>query len=250
MLKRFELSNIKKFGKVSIGKTPLLCASVTSFDKKTMNKIKICYEKKLFQIYEIRYDYLYKKNIKLNDILPFFKKEEIPYIFTFRRKEEGGKVYVEDDKRLKTIFEALNYDPTLVDIEYEWANKYKELKTSLDKIKGKSGIILSYHNFKNTPSIKHLKSIANNCLDLNADVIKIATLTRSFKDALKILQLAYWIRKNLDIPEIIIGMGKIGSITRITAPFFGSDIIYVPLFERTASGQLNVEYYRLVFRFK
>jgi 3-dehydroquinate dehydratase-1 len=248
MLKRLELSNPRKIGKLTLGKKILFCAPVTKINSKVEKKILQYSKNGEIDIYEVRYDYFVSKNVKISKVLEFFKSNQVPYIFTFRSKEEGGKSHSTDKDRIAVFYEALDYEPAMVDIEYKSLSKNEEFKSLVKEIKKASALILSYHNFYTTLNLRNLKEIAVSCFKENPDIIKIATLNRTFKDLLILMQLSYWMRKTFKFPQVVIGMGRIGAISRIMTSLLGSDIIYVKLFERTAKGQPNIDQIKLLFK--
>lgn len=92
-------------------------------------------------------------------------------------------------------------------------------------------LILSHHNFEETPDLEALYSEMKNT---PADLYKIAVTPKSTNEALKILLFS---KSKPDV--IAIGMGPYGGITRILAP----QITYACLDEslKTAPGQLTIQ---------
>jgi 3-dehydroquinate dehydratase type I len=105
-----------------------------------------------------------------------------------------------------------------------------------------SRLILSYHNFKKTPSEKWLWQKIKKGFAQGADIVKIATFARAKKDNLTIFRLlARAGRANL--PLIALCMGKKGLPTRLLASQFNSYITYVAPapHKPTAPGQLTIK---------
>src|SRR3989338_6991562 len=112
----------------------------------------------------------------------------------------------------------------------------------------KTKIIVSYHNFKETPA--NIKNICDNIKKLNPGLIKIVTNAHSVTDNFKIFDL---IRKaNKEKKKITaFCMGDYGKFSRILSIILGSQVTYASVSERkeSASGQLTinemVEHYRI-----
>jgi 3-dehydroquinate dehydratase/shikimate dehydrogenase len=111
-----------------------------------------------------------------------------------------------DHKALHDFSGALRF------IDYPW----DKCPASVDP----SQLILSYHNFEHTPD--NLEQILEAMQRVSrAKFYKIATMTRSSLDALKML---LFMRKN---PGVIgICMGELGHLTRILGPVVGCPIMY------------------------
>jgi 3-dehydroquinate dehydratase type I len=99
-------------------------------------------------------------------------------------------------------------------------------------------IIVSFHDFETTPSRDELEATISRCFAAGADVAKIACLARSPADAARLLGLLGhgW-------PVIAIGMGPLGKITRVAAPFLGSPFTFSSRNDghETAPGQIQYE---------
>lgn len=98
-------------------------------------------------------------------------------------------------------------------------------------------VIISYHNYFNTPDSDILNEMYGSCMSAGADLVKIACRTESTADAARIIAL-YNGRNNL----IALGMGESGRITRIAAPLLGAPFTYaaVSCNQGTADGQFSV----------
>ena len=184
----------------------------------------------------IKNDKLYE--IRLDKII--LNEEEIETIFRLPVMLIAtcrlGGFYSDEDclNRLKT---AIQSGAKYVDIEYESSETFRNELIELAK-KNNCSVIISYHNFQQTPDIKELNEITTNCFDFGADIAKIATMVNSDSDNAKILSL-------YSRPERIIsfGMGDKGKITRIVSTLLGAEFCYVAVnsHKTIASGQLGKE---------
>lgn len=236
MRNRYTLSYPRKFGSLEVGKEPLICVPLNNIDNSTIKKLKEFNVK----LVEVRFDYFYRK-MSLKDTLKVLNDESIPFIFTFRRKEEGGFQDVSDDIRAKMIEQSIDFKPAMIDIELQSLKMRKDLFQSVvERAKELDvGVIVSYHDFDKTDNLEDLIKIGEEEYESGADILKIATMVRSISDALTLLQLTKELRDIYSLPLIIIGMGELGKIVRISSVFFGSDIIFADLVGSTAPGQLK-----------
>ncbi len=133
-------------------------------------------------------------------------------VFTARRGADGGLWRGSEEKRLRLIREAIVAGVDYVDIEMDAAREIRRF--------GKTKRVISYHNLKHTPS--DLLEIAQQCEEMDADVVKIATRAHSVKEALRVLQVA----SKLETPTIAIAMGEAGSFTRVLGAKYGAPYTY------------------------
>lgn len=153
-------------------------------------------------------------------------------IATCRRNDK-----MNEDERKEIIIEAIKKGASMVDVEVENSDDFKNeiIKTAK---KNKSTVIVSYHDFEKTPVMRELEQILNWCFESGADTAKIACQAHSVEDAARLLALYSFGR-----PLISIGMGDAGKITRIAAPLLGAPFTYASAEDakRTAPGQMNAE---------
>ena len=180
-------------------------------------------------LYEMRLDLFDFSLDRLKELQSSFNK---PIIFTLRSKSQGGKCFLGKKERLEKIKKLAFLGPDYIDLERNTPKAFiKNIKNSFPKIK----IILSYHNFDNTP--KALASILALMQKTEASYYKIACQTNSSLDAFRLLFLAK------DSSNVItIGMGEKGALTRILAPIVGMDFTYCSTQETSAvaPGQLSI----------
>ena len=99
-------------------------------------------------------------------------------------------------------------------------------------------VIISYHNYEKCPSKEHLNDILKRCFSSKADIAKIVCKVNSSQDNVNIMSLY-----EQDKEIISFGMGELGRITRIAAPFLGAPFTYAypKGRRRTAHGQFSEE---------
>jgi 3-dehydroquinate dehydratase-1 len=168
-----------------------------------------------------------------------FNNDEIRSVFSGRKKLiatcRPGKI--KDTERLEALKIAVESGATFVDIEYDAPVEYKN--TLLDYAhKHQCDVIISYYNYDKTPEVEELEEIVRNCYAQGADLAKIATHVNVNRDNSKILSL-YKAPGRL----VAIGMGDLGRISRIVAPFLGAEFTYASLEVAgpIAPGQISYE---------
>jgi 3-dehydroquinate dehydratase I len=98
-------------------------------------------------------------------------------------------------------------------------------------------VILSYHNFIETPNLKMLNSITDELFMLGADIAKVACTAKKPADCSRILGL-YEKHQNL----VAFCMGSTGKVTRLASPMLGAPFTYASIKgKETAAGQLEFE---------
>ncbi len=135
-----------------------------------------------------------------------------PLVFTIRRGADGGLWRGPEDKRQAILREAIALGVDYVDLEMDIATKIRRY--------GKTKRIVSSHNFKGTPA--DIQDVAEQCDEMDADVVKVATLAHSVADAFRVLELGV----KATVPTIPIAMGDVGFFTRILGRKFGAPFTY------------------------
>lgn len=189
----------------------------------------IALAKKYANLVELRLDHF--TSIELTSINQLREKYSIPMIFTLRSKQQGGKYEKSEMQRLDTIRNLASLRPEYFDLESHLPLDF------FTEIAKKCKIILSYHDFEQTPI--DIESIFSQMQMIPASIYKIALMANSTIDALRLLCWA----KECNQPVIAISMGEYGQISRILAPIIGSKISFVCLHEdpSNAPGQLSAE---------
>ena len=161
-------------------------------------------------------------------------------IATFRPEgSAASKADVPDtDRRKRFLTAAIDAGASYVDIEVESGSAYR--REIIEKARSKNcKVIISFHDFHETPETGELISIASRCFSDGADIAKIACKVNSEKDSLRLLSILG--RQDLNGRTIVVGMGAKGRITRIAAPLLGSPFTFASLSDdkKTAEGQID-----------
>jgi 3-dehydroquinate dehydratase type I len=140
---------------------------------------------------------------------------------------------------MKLLKVAIENGAAMVDIEIESDYYFTSEMVAFAKKHG-TKVIISYHNFESTPSIKELNEIVKECFDKGADIAKLATLVRSPRDNGKLLGLYA-----SDKPLVVLGMGALGKITRVAAPLMGAAFTFAAVDEASVTAPGQVSYVKL-----
>ena len=105
------------------------------------------------ELAEIRIDLI--TDLNLLDISNRFDKKRI--IVTNRKKDEGGSFEGSESERISPLIDALKIGFGFIDIEYSSIDSLQNLIFKKREFNSKTNIIISYHNFEETP--ENLKEI-------------------------------------------------------------------------------------------
>ena len=144
---------------------------------------------------------------------------------------------IPDDERRQLLKAAIHSGANYVDIELDADATYRE-SLILHARKNDCKVIISHHDYQGTPPVDELHRLVENIFSLGADIAKIACKADSARDNARLLGLL-----DGDRAVIVIGMGPVGKITRVTAPLLGSPFTYCSLTEDrpAAEGQLDIK---------
>lgn len=191
---------------------------------------------------ELRLDYLRDFDFTNPDGLrELLRDKPLPVIITCRAVSEGGKQYVEDNARLRLLVEGARQLADYCDIE---AAHYSEAVKLLPDL---SRLILSYHNFDETPA--ELDRIYDRITQHAAAIYKIAVRANSIADSPAVFRLLD--RAQAEERKLIaLSMQEPGLITRVLGPAAGSFLTYASIEQgrESAPGQLTCEQLRDLYR--
>ncbi|MCQ2973591.1 MAG: type I 3-dehydroquinate dehydratase [Bacteroidales bacterium] len=142
-----------------------------------------------------------------------------------------------EDYDIKMLYTAALSGAEYVDLEIERAeNNAHFIKDACIKSK-KCKLIISYHNYDETPDVETLNNIILKCRLYGADIVKIACKANNKNDCSRILSLY---QENKDI--VAFCMGEFGKITRVASLYLGAKFTYVASSQEgnTAPGQLTL----------
>ncbi len=102
------------------------------------------------------------------------------------------------EKALEQVTTAIKKGVKYVDIEIEAPVDYLEYIKSYARVNGCT-LIVSYHNFEGTQSLEELQTIYDICRRKGADIVKIVTTAHNTADAVRVMQLYSYRKKDSDL---------------------------------------------------
>jgi 3-dehydroquinate dehydratase I len=123
---------------------------------------------------------------------------------------------------------------SLVDVEWNPKYPWRDIIRNVKKFN--LGLMISHHDYQTTPSSRNLIKIARSAYAKKADIVKIATRTKTEADVRTLLEInTAFARKKL---MTVMGMGPLGTLSRLVGPLFHACLLYGYIGTPTASGQL------------
>lgn len=175
-----------------------------------------------------------------------FTDEQIKHLFALQVRTVAtcrpGRY--SDEERLHKLSVAIQNGANYVDVEIESSSEFKQTLKNL-AVQYNCKFIVSYHNYNETPTVPELNSIVKQCVSDGADVVKIACLVNNTDDNARLIGLY-----RSDLRMIVLGMGEKGKISRIAAPYLGSEFTFAAVSEKTATapGQYTVSQLQKIYK--
>ena len=198
---------------------------------------------------------LWLDHIRDLDIGNLLKNKPLPVICVCKRPNEKGLFKGSWPDVADILLTASRNGAEYIDLPFDMPKNLN--KKCVQMVKGcksavvdqmsnvkcqRSKVIISLHDFKNTPSVEMLVKKAMEMRKLGADIVKISVTAKTFADAVKVIILAKELEQR-KIPHIVISMGKKGILSRVLTPMLGGTIMFAPLTKTKSSapGQLTVD---------
>lgn len=168
-----------------------------------------------------------------------FSADDVRYVFSHAQKPTIATCrpeLVNNKTRVELLKTAIAHGAKYVDIEIESTPEITQEIVACAKTHN-CKVIISYHNYENTPADEDLHKIINHCFEQGATIAKIATTAQTTADSARILAL-YARYKNL----VALAMGEKGKITRVANIYLGSPFTFATFDAQsaTAPGQLTL----------
>ncbi|HFV3597400.1 TPA: type I 3-dehydroquinate dehydratase [Streptococcus pneumoniae] len=185
-------------------------------------------------IIEWRADYLPKEAILQVAPAIFEKFAGRELVFTLRTRSEGGEIDLSPEEYIHLIKEVAQfYQPDYIDFEYY---SYKDV---FEEMLDFPNLVLSYHNFQETP--ENMMEILSELTILNPKLVKVAVMAHTEQDVLDLMNYTRGFKTlNSEQEYVTISMGKVGKVSRITADVTGSSWSFASLDEVSAPGQISL----------
>ena len=166
-----------------------------------------------------------------------------PKIITARDPREGGTGNLSFARRRALLSRFLPH-AKYVDVELRSARAFRPLLAQARKRNVR--VILSFHDFKSTPSSRSLHAKARTARNYGADIFKVATRTDKPSELAQLVD--FITSKDLPLPISAMGIGKLGALSRLLLARCGSILNYASFERPTIEGQLPIELLRSALR--
>lgn len=192
---------------------------------------------------ELRVDYLdnYNDSCYINDVVCAIKKiVDKPVILTFRTGFEGGVRDISRESYAKLLLDILNESVTdILDLELFTGDDY--VRQIVDKAhENNIKIIMSNHDFNNTPPLEEILSRLDRMNNIGADIVKIAVMPHDARDVITLISATEMAVRMINKPVVTMSMSGLGLISRLSGEIFGSAITFGTVKEASAPGQIDV----------
>ncbi len=160
---------------------------------------------------------------------------------TCRRHQNHGKFNGSIEDQLNVLEAAVRSGAHAIDVEIETAEVSQD---RLHHFRGRTQIIVSYHNFEATPP---MDTVLSRVMKVQADAFKVVTTARKPSDNVRVLAAAKALPKQ---KLIVLAMGEMGFPTRVLSPVFGGVYTYAApgYAQGTAAGQVCARQLRHLYR--
>ena len=185
-------------------------------------------------IIEWRADFLPKEAILQVAPAIFEKFAGRELLFTLRTRAEGGEIDLDSAEYVQIIKDVAQlYQPEYIDFEY-FAHK-----DVFEQMLDFPNLVLSYHNFQETPD--NMMEILSELTSLTPKVVKVSVMAHTAQDVLDLMNFTRGFKTlNPEQEYVTISMGKVGKVSRITSDVTGSSWSFASLDEASAPGQISL----------
>lgn len=188
--------------------------------------------------YESAFD-IEKVKLTLEELRKVLK--DLPLLFTFRTKAEGGEkeiAYEQYEELLHQIADTKLVD--MIDVE---AYIDKDVAKLVAELKEREVIVVgSNHDFYKTPSKEEIIRRLCHMQDIGADILKMAVMPQKQSDVATLMDATKeMVSGYAQHPVVTMSMSEMGIISRLEGQLFGSAVTFGALKKTSAPGQINVE---------
>lgn len=202
--------------------------------KKDKNEILEIIEKNIseYQFFEVWLDYV--ENLDEAFIMKITNMLQDKLIVLFRR-QDFESVTMSVEERFNYI-SLISNSESFLDLDISQKNELDHIVKNGMSIK----LIVSYHNYSETPPSDDLSEILDKMKEYKPEIYKISTLCQNRHDALRLLKIQTRLKEQ-NKKHIVLGMGEFGTITRVYGTLWGNELIFAPktIEENSAPGQLT-----------
>jgi 3-dehydroquinate dehydratase-1 len=183
-------------------------------------------------LFELRLDALHSCLDEIERAIPELRA---PLIITARHPAEGGVKELNARARRNLLLRFLQR-ASFLDLELR---SIRELKSVIGRARAHHlGLILSCHDFQDTPPLNELHRLTKTAATLGADICKIATRTDTRLQLDRLI--SFFEGRPRSIPVAAMGLGKLGAESRRRLALLGSALNYASVGATNAEGQLSL----------
>ncbi len=143
-----------------------------------------------------------------------------PLIITVRRGSEGGHGMLDPASR-RDLYERFLPSAQCADLEL---SALAELAPIAEKARQTSGgLIASHHDFHSMPGPESLRELAGRACDAGASLFKVAARVETPRELMVLLD---FLAAETRLPLAVMGMGRLGRVSRLAAAALGSRLNY------------------------
>ena len=185
-------------------------------------------------IIEWRADFLPKEAILQVAPAIFEKFAGRELLFTLRTRAEGGEIDLSSEDYVQIIKDVAQlYQPEYLDFEYFGH------KDVFEQMLDFPNLVLSYHNFQETPD--NMMEILSELTSLTPKVVKVSVMAHTEQDVLDLMNFTRGFKTLKPEQEYVtISMGKVGKVSSITSDVTGSSWSFASLDAASAPGQISL----------
>lgn len=166
---------------------------------------------------------------------------DMPILFTFRSKKEGGETEITYERYRELLVEiAATQLADMIDVEVFMSDSTADLMTELHK--AGAVVVGSNHDFSGTPEKDEIVRRLCEMQEKGADIPKIAVMPQLKIDVMTLLAATLEMASQYAIgPIVTMSMSALGVSSRMCGEFFGSAITFATAGQASAPGQMEAE---------
>jgi len=166
----------------------------------------------------------------------------IPILFTRRAQREGGHPIPLSEPQVLALYQAVAASGSVDAMDFEMQNAAADVAQvrAMTRAHGLP-LVLSFHDFQQTPAAEELQARFAQAHSLGADVAKVAVMPQSLADVHRLLGATLQASQSLPIPVISMAMGGLGAVSRVCGGVFGSALTFAVGSTASAPGQMPIE---------
>ena len=179
---------------------------------------------------------------RIAEVRKFLARSKLPVLLTVRHPAEGGIGNLSTERRRKFFEEFLPF-AALVDVELRSVVVMRDVIAAA-KDRGMR-VVVSDHHFQRTPTLAQMRERRRRAFAAGADIFKLACLADSAGSVARLIE---FLSAEKGHPLAVMGMGKLGQVSRLVLACAGSILNYGYLDKPNAPGQWEARELRALIR--